>query len=292
VNFKPLLSATLTDKELEKLTYPVLVSPKLDGLRCLIQNGQAVSRNLKPFRNKHVQEVLAGLPDGLDGELIVGSPNEGHVLNRTQSGIMSEDGQPDFTYWIFDNYAAKGAFFDRYDSLLDISHPHVKVVVHYGVSSLEDLLLNEKLFLEHNYEGLMVRGPSSKYKEGRATLNEQILGKLKRFRDGEAEIMSIEQGWHNMNEQTTDALGRAKRSNHMANKVGNGQVGTIIGRDLATEQIIQISPGRMTVDMRQHYWERPAELIGKIAKYKTFDYGTLDAPRFSTFQAFRDEADM
>lgn len=69
---KPMLSATLEDPL--RLTWPVLGSPKLDGLRCIIKDGMALSRNLKPFRNKFVQEQLSTLPNGLDGELIVGSP--------------------------------------------------------------------------------------------------------------------------------------------------------------------------------------------------------------------------
>jgi hypothetical protein len=30
------------------------------------------------------------------------------------------------------------------------------------------------------------------------------------------------------------------------------------------------------------------EIMGRIIKYKTFDYGAIDAPRFTTFQAFVD----
>src|SRR5262245_23328965 len=99
--FKPMLSATLESPI--NLQFPVLMSYKLDGLRCIIKDGHAMSRNLKPFRNKYVQKHLGtGRYEGLDGELIVGEPNEGHVLGRTQSGIMSEDGEPDFMFHVFD----------------------------------------------------------------------------------------------------------------------------------------------------------------------------------------------
>jgi len=50
-----------------------------------------------------VQQRLAGLRD-LDGELIVGPPNDGNkVLPRTTSGVMKRSGKPDFTYHVFDS---------------------------------------------------------------------------------------------------------------------------------------------------------------------------------------------
>ncbi len=44
---KPMLSHTIEDTS--KIKFPVLVSQKLDGIRCLIINGVAVSRNSKAY---------------------------------------------------------------------------------------------------------------------------------------------------------------------------------------------------------------------------------------------------
>lgn len=290
MNFKPMLSATLLDPA--TLQYPVLVSPKLDGLRCVIQQYAALSRNLKPFRNRAVQMALHGLPNGLDGELIVGSATEGHVLNRTQSGIMSADGQPQFTYHVFDWDGQPGGFQSRLRALDTVSHPKVRLVPHYQASSLESLLKYERQFLTDGYEGLMVRGMHGEYKYGRATHNDNLLWKFKRFTDGEAVVVELLEGVVNNNPATVDALGATTRSSHTENMVPSGKVGTIIARCVLTDQLLQISPGRMTHDMREHYWRHPMQLISKIITYKTFDYGKLNAPRFSTFQAFRDASDI
>lgn len=75
---KPMLAAIVTNRE--ALRFPYLVSPKYDGIRCLIIGGEVVSRNLKPIRNKHIQAALRGLPD-LDGELIVGNPKALDTFN-------------------------------------------------------------------------------------------------------------------------------------------------------------------------------------------------------------------
>lgn len=283
---KPLLSATLEDPS--KLPFPVAVSPKLDGLRCLIQDGVALSRNLKPFRNLHVQQLLCGLPTGLDGELVVGEPNRGHVLNRTQSGIMSAEGTPEFTYWAFDNFEnPQLPFTQRFNSLVNVSHPNVKIVPHQAVTNLKVLLEFERAVLADGYEGIMVRGLTGAYKFGRATNNEAILWKFKRFRDSEAVVEQLLEGVTNQNEATVDALGHTKRSTHQENMVGSSQVGTIIARDLETGQLLQVSPGRMTKDLREYYWHNPHKLLGEIITVKWFEYGVKDAPRFCTFQNMR-----
>ena len=294
MNFKPLLSATLEHSLIQHLNYPLIGSPKLDGIRCIIHGGQAVSRNLKPFRNQHVQDCLHNLPEGLDGELIVGEPNVGNVLNRTFSGVMSADGKPDFTFWVFDKYNGTGTFESRLDRLSfhTNSFEHAKVVTHNHIRSPAELTSFEELALKDGYEGIMLRDPRGRYKFGRSTLSEAILMKLKRFTDGECTVVAIREGMTNLNEQTMNALGYMERSKHVSNMAPSGQVGTIIGRDCATGETYDVSPGRMTQDMRIYYLNHPGELIGKIIKHKSFDYGAVNTARFRTFQAFRDEGDM
>ncbi len=91
----PMLAAKATDTQIQKLfdTTGVLIgSPKLDGIRCTIQEGGAYSKSLKLIRNKHVQSLLANNEHlgGLDGELIVGSPTAPDVYGTTTSNIMRE----------------------------------------------------------------------------------------------------------------------------------------------------------------------------------------------------------
>jgi len=48
---------------LESVKYPVYVSPKLDGIRCLVENGVCYSRKWKPLPNKQLQEWASALPE-------------------------------------------------------------------------------------------------------------------------------------------------------------------------------------------------------------------------------------
>jgi DNA ligase 1 len=290
MNFKPLLAATVED--VRQVQYPKMVSPKLDGIRCIIHEGKAVSRNLKPIRNLSIQACLKGLPEGLDGELIVGEPTGELVFNRTTSGVMSGSGNPDFKFHVFDMAHMPTTFNQRFISLHKIHHPHVKLVNHWHVYNETAMLETEKYCLEMGYEGIMLRSPGGEYKYGRSTMNEQILLKLKRFRDGEAVIVAFDEGVHNLNEPTTNALGHTVRSTHQDNKVGSERIGTLHGLDLKTREPLVISPGRMTQEDRMMFFKFPGLLLGKVVKYKTFDYGKVNASRFCTFQGFRDVNDL
>lgn len=293
--FKPLLAATLESIEALHHVHELMVSPKLDGIRCLMYNGQAVSRNLKPIPNRYIQEQLKGLPDGLDGELIVGPASGEGVFNRTTSGVMSHDGEPGFTYWVFDNFKHVAPFHQRYGTLyqsIQKCHLYVDLVPHWPAPSMAAVEKYEKQCVESGCEGIMIRRKTALYKQGRSTHNEGILWKLKRFMDGELLVTSIVEGQSNQNPATRDATGAIERGTKAEFMVPNGQVGTIIGKDLATGQILEISPGKMTHDKRQYYFQHPQELIGKIVKYKAFAYGAVDAPRFATFQGFRSPIDM
>jgi len=98
--FRPMLAAK-TDGE--NITYPCLVSPKLDGVRAIVRHGQVVSRTLKPIPNTHVQRLFGRAAlEGLDGELIIGDPTAEDVYRKTVSGVMSEDGKPEVKFYVFD----------------------------------------------------------------------------------------------------------------------------------------------------------------------------------------------
>jgi DNA ligase-1 len=146
----------------------------------------------------------------------------------------------------------------------------------------------ERDTLAAGFEGVMIRRPDGPYKQGRSTLNEQILLRLKRIRDGEAIVRDIEEGKVNGNEATTNALGYTERSTHQSGMRKAGRVGTLLCDDLANGERLRISPGRLTADQRIRYWALPGSIVGRAIKYKCFDYGAIDAPRFATFQAFLD----
>lgn len=288
MDFKPMLSATMKTEHIPNLRYPLLVSPKLDGVRCIIWEGVAYSRNAKPIRNRFVQK-WASIHHNLDGELVVGSPTEGEVLGRTQSGVMSFDGEPDFTYHLFDAPDRNSSRFE--DALFHVQdelggEDRIACVPHYEVHTATDLRAYELNWLQDGYEGLMARDPNGPYKNGRSTVSEGWLMKLKQFQDGEATVTGIEEGWENQNPLQRDELGRAKRSKDASGRIPSGMLGTILAYSPEWGPL-RIAPGIMVHSQRQYYLMHPHELIGKVIHWRSFGYAIKDVPRFARFYGVR-----
>lgn len=292
-SLKPMLSGTTDGKGLR---YPLLASPKLDGIRCLIRNSTPVTRTLKFIPNLHVRRMLSHVRlNGLDGELVVGPTHAPDVYNRTNSGIMSRDGEPDFTYQVFDYYPMHGdRFSDRLGLAATIAKEHggrIHVVKHQLIHNEDALFVFEESMVKKGYEGIMLRDPSGVYKFGRSTLREGLLLKLKRWEDSEAEILGISPLMRNTNEAKRNALGNLERSSAKSGKVADAQVGTVAVRDVKTGVEFDIGTG-FTEEQRIEFWNNRKKLIGKLVKYKYQPAGVKDKPRFPVFLGFRDKRDM
>lgn len=281
---KPMLAATVLDTN--TLAYPLLASPKFDGVRALVIEGAVYSRNMKPIRNAHVQ-ALFGRLEGLDGELIVGEPSAHDCYRQTVSGVMSAAGKPAVRFFVFDTFKVTDTpYYARYDSLTKVRHPLMCRVAQRRIADAASLAAFEQMVLNEGYEGVMLRSADGHYKRGRSTLREQGLMKLKRFCDAEATVTGYEEKMHNGNESVLDELGRTKRSSHKAGKSGKGVLGALVCRTTAG---ITFNIGTGFDDqLASELWQRRASLPGRTVKYKFFPSGGSDkAPRFPVFLGFR-----
>lgn len=312
MSFKPMLAASVDD--VAALRFPLLVSPKLDGIRCVIRDGQVLSRSLKFIPNAYVRaciEQFAGHVEGLDGELMLA--DERATFQEISSAIMSRDGAPDFRFWAFDYLHPRHPeqpFYKRYVDMLALilamkkgrAAPWLGAVRHERITSADELAVYEREMLADGFEGVMLRDPAGPYKHGRSTLREGYLLKLKRFTDAEAVIVGFEEQEQNTNVQTRDELGRAKRSTHNAGKVGKGTLGAFIVRAAVTTNSatgvieapeFRIGTGQgLTAKLRQEIWNDRARYLGRIVKYRYQEVGTKDAPRIPVWLGFRDERDL
>lgn len=292
---RPLLAAKTTDEDLKKLRWPMLLSPKIDGIRALVVGGKLVSRTMKPIRNIHTQELF-GRPEleGLDGELVVGEPWDKDLMQKTSSGVMSVQGKPAVRFFVFDCWDFNGPFIARLDVASEISKdcPNIVWLYHELIYSYDALLDLEGYCLNLGYEGVMLRDPNGPYKQNRSTLREGILLKVKRFHDAEATIIGYEALNRNTNAATVDERGYTKRSHSNDGKVADDLLGGLCVRDLTTGVVFSIGSG-FTEAQRYDLWENREQLLGKIVKYKCFNVtGVKDKPRFPIFLGFRDPEDM
>lgn len=288
---KPMLAATLSGTA---PFFPLLVSPKLDGIRCLIVNGVVLSRSLKPIPNKYVQQLFGHKKfNGLDGELIVGRDTDSQVFQATTSGVMSIEGEPDVRFHVFDDFSDDISFCYRLANAHNRvkKEKHFETVEHHEVTNERCLLKWEEKFLVCGYEGLMARHPMGLYKHGRSTLKEGGLLKLKRFLDGEAKIIGWKQLETNQNEATVNALGQKERSSKKSGKIAVEKLGALIVQDLKTGVEFDVGSG-FTDAQRIEFWRQPLRLRNNVIKYKYQPIGVKEKPRFPVFLGFRALEDL
>ena len=287
---KPMLAAKC--ESLAGLTYPLIASPKLDGIRAVVQDGQLMSRNLKPIRNGYTYTKFSHPRlSGLDGELIDGE-HDSTVFRRTTSSVSRAVGKPiHVKFWAFDIFMPNAPYVDRQAYLASQSWPEGVVVVPTKmIRNAQELAAYESEQLDLGYEGVMLRSINGPYKQGRSTANEGYLLKLKQFEDAEAEIIGFEERMHNGNTATTNALGHTERSSHQANLSGRGDLGAFIVRGLnGTYKDVQFKIGSGFEDSeRMELWHSMDKLKGRAVKYKYFAQGSKDRPRFPIFLGFRE----
>ena len=167
----------------------------------------------------------------------------------------------------------------------------VKLVEQVVVHNYDELSNFEEKCLTEGYEGVIIKDAFSPYKYGRSTVKEGYMLKIKRYKDSEAKIISVEELMSNTNQAVINNLGKTERSNHKAGMVPQNTLGALVVEDLQTQVQFHIGTG-FDQELRDQLWKQKDSLIGKIVKYKYFGYGQVDKPRHPVFLGFRDERDM
>ena len=288
---KPLLACEVP---LEQVRLPVYVSTKLDGIRCVIIDGVAYSRSLKPIRNKYIQSIIGNEKyNGFDGELVVGNIYDKDVFQKTTSGVMSEKGEPNFVFYVFDDFTHPTLpYSERADKMrykVDTLTDHIKFLGQKLVDSkerIEYLLETEQVV---GGEGLILRNPNGKYKYGRSTPKEQLSIKLKFFEQDEFEVVGFTERMHNANQAKINELGLQERSSHKDNLIPMNTLGSLILK--YGDDSFQMGTG-FTDEQRQEIWDNRDKYLGKFASVRYMSVGLKDKPRIPSFIGWRDKDDM
>lgn len=297
---KPMLAS---DWDGNKVRFPVIAQPKIDGVRGINTTGMLTGRSLKPHANRYATAFFSK-PEytGFDGELAAGDERDSALCRKTSSALSRIDGSPFVLWHVFDRLtpdAINLTYLDRL-ALLDLEvhvrqvnglATHLRVIPWVVCKNMEALIYHDTVWLDQGYEGTILRDPDGMHKQGRSTVKEGGLLRIKRFVEDDAVVLSIEEGRSNQNDAQTNELGQTFRTTHQDNMVPNGLVGSLLCKDVKTGNEITVSAGSMDHDMRKHYFENPKELLGQVIKYKHFPKGVKDKPRFPTFQSIRLESD-
>lgn len=286
--FKPMLAVTCED--VSKIKFPVYASLKIDGIRASIHNGVVMSRSMKPIPSPYVQAKF-GKPEyeGFDGELVCGDLLHKDVFNRSTRACMSSTLPEGFTeadlkFYVFDAIG-DGLYIERIGFVVLSSFAEksgVEVLKQCLIEDVKQLNEYEKSALDSGAEGVMLRSLGGKYKQGRSTVKEGYLLKLKRFSDSEAEVIGFEEKMHNANEATVGELGQTKRSSHKENMVPMDTLGSLVVRDIYSGVEFNIGTG-FDDKLRKEIWDNKEDWLTKIVKYKHFEIGKVDKPRFPVY---------
>lgn len=310
---RPMLAAKCED--VSRLRFPVLGTPKLDGIRALTANPlvfgsremecDIVTRSLKRIPNQFIQmQCSRGLRVGLDGELLAHQSHEDWPklpsFQTCSSAIMSHEGFPSFRYYIFDicpeamagPLSKDPGYRARVEILAKLHLPDYCVkVLPVTIPDLDHLAAYEAACISDGYEGIIIRTPDSPYKYGRSTFKEQFMVKIKRFEDSEAEVLEVMERYTNNNPKETNALGYSERSTHQQNLTPAGDMGSLRCRDTKSGAEFQVGTGFDALQ-RLSIWIARDSYRGAIFKYKFQPHGVKEAPRFPVFVSWRHRDDM
>lgn len=300
---KPMLAS---DWDESKVKFPVMVQPKIDGVRGLNLGLGLTGRSLKRHANVHATNFFSQTVFRyFDGEMAAFDEHDAALCRLTTSALNTITGEPWLLWHVFDYLAPEvldkpyeeryGAMKRRYWEIYQQNPEfaaHLKIVPCEYALNMDMLIAMDEKYTQQGYEGTILRDPHGLYKNGRSTAREGGLLRIKRFVEKEFRITGIEEGQRNENEAETNELGYIERSTHQANMTPNGMVGAFTGVDLETGQPIKVAAGRLPHDLRKLWFEQQHLILQKIGKYKTFLKGVKDKPRFPTFQTLRAESDM
>lgn len=181
------------------IKYPCAVQPKLDGMRAIYQGGKLWSRTRKPILA--VPHILAeltkyGVEYTLDGELY------NHELQEDFESIISaarrdkhlSEESAQIQYHVYDvvidlPFRAREALLTKIFRKVPVGSC-IKMVPTVLANDETVLAERHEQFLEHGYEGAMVRNLDAPYENKRSN----HLQKLKSFEDAEFKVVGIEEG--------------------------------------------------------------------------------------------------
>ena len=273
MHYEPMLAQKF-EKYKTKITYPVFINAKLDGIRAVVSATKAQTRNGKEHKCiPHIQDALKPFfkefPNAiLDGELYNHELHDD--FNKISSLVRkSKPTKEDLVeakeivqYHIYDcpvigNLNESSTFYTRYKAmtkaLKDIvgQHSCIKLVDAIKVNNEAEVVLQHESLVERGYEGIIVR-LDMPYENKRS----KYLLKYKTFCDEEYDILNIREGKGNK-------TGMAAHADFVT-KDGKSFTANIKGPHSWLKELLV----------------RKEEAIGKVGTVKYFNLTPDGIPRF------------
>jgi len=301
--FKPQLAPN-EKVDLSTLSYPLLASTKLDGIRCIFYKGQILSRSLKQIQNKQLREKFEAIRKYsedcdiiLDGEIYSPELSFQAITHFVMTKDLGDESIPEsLKFYCFDflspeDLGLNTTFVFRLSFVFEVASKFSDLIIpvlHIKVNNVEDINNYFEEVLKDGYEGLILRNPKSYYKFGRGTIKEGIIFKVKPFVTFDAKITGVEQSTevNEDAEKKTNELGRSvtskkKDDRHLIEKASAFWV-DYEGKPLKVV-LAMTDPEKVAV------WANRDGLIGKTIEYKGMLVGSKDVPRHPVMIRYRED---
>lgn len=298
--------------------FPFFGTPKVDGMRFYMDNSTVWSRSNKPFPNNQLQFALQEslLPDGVDGELMMGHFGDPEHFQRCQETFRAEAASiHGATIFLFDYLAPEATVIKPYNERiqdlrrlyhrlrLDTPHHftgrnggftiHFELLYPFILRTPDSVEKFLGMSLEQGYEGIILRKPTGGYKFGRPSADEALMLRYKPLADSEATIINFMELEHNDNPPTISPTGKTVRSSAKANKRGGNTLGSFVVSDPRFTETFKVGNGTGLDDrLRRQVWTNRETYLGRRIRYAYLESGTKDRPRMPKFTGFREDLDV
>lgn len=209
---KPMLAHNYEDYR-EALEFPVLIQPKLDGIRCITTLTPtcegSIRVQMQTRTGKHINSVphiieslISEVEPMLEKSVILDGELYAHnldfeeivsIVRRKEKNISTSHKK--ISYHIYDICCDKTKTVERLALLNDVisifQSDYIVSVKEELVENHEDLEKSLSIALSDGFEGIMIRTPASHYEFGKRSKN---LLKYKRFYDDEYTVKDLIEG--------------------------------------------------------------------------------------------------
>lgn len=272
--------------------FPYLCTPKIDGIRFSVGPDELNTCSMKAIPNRNLQALHPRMFQGMEGEFQVGG-----TFNSTTRVVMAHN-EPisDVTVYVFDFVDPNCPIHEYRQRVSEMRAVTAKMrkqlvgtvrtiiplfpVLIKTAADLETYLAD---CLHVGHEGVMLRTPFGLYKQGRSTLSDQYLLRIKPYEDAEGMVVGVEPYERNDNESFTNETGQSRKSHAKDGKVQLDLLGSLVLR-LADGKEVRCGSG-FTDEQRKELWDNKP--IGQLVKFKYQKHGSVSLPRSPIFLGFR-----
>jgi DNA ligase-1 len=208
VFFQPMLAQDY-DKRKDKVHFPILSQPKLDGVRCIVKSDGMWTRTGKeiisaPHIFEGLKHVFEEQPDlVLDGELYTSNTEVDFntIISCVRKTKPTQDdldlSKQYIEYWMYDMYGGEDLEYElRLDNLKNIKRDYklnqliYRIIPTYTLSNELEVLNQLSHYVAQSFEGQILRDPNTPYENKRSN----GLLKHKTFHDEEFTIIDYSEG--------------------------------------------------------------------------------------------------